>query len=1295
MTYTKIKIKLLLSLVMMFFIVGAVNIFAAPVCCEKTKSGDFCQYTNASECAGLSAPTTCDQTSFCTPGCCSNIEGDGFCYGNYPQALCKGNKGSFSNDYSCQSVNQCTTGCCILGTQAFLTTEGNCKSQTTKYQDLKMDFRSSIKSEAECTKIVNSEEKGCCVSGENSCSYTNRGSCSVDDLAGSGENKTGFFKGKYCSTVPLCGCTPTNPANIKIINPSYSGAGNKKSSTMCVDYDDSVHWRDSCGNDDGVAEKCEYNSGELCGDSDGNGAYTCESVDCVGSDKKPLSTQIAVDKGKETVGVSDVPDKNLIANGESWCSWDGANAEGTERREAAVGARFYRSVCINGKELVEPCKDFKQEFCISASLPIAEGSNKKIIAAKCVDNRGQSCIDSCNTAKLGEDSPEVFAANIKEDEKCCKDLSKRDCAWVGKCVPQVSLGSKFWENEGAESICARANSECKAVVRCGGWDRISSGLSGECEYELLSGAQCFDQDYLQAQNNICRSFGDCGANVNIVNKDTRGGFFNTFSMGKEVDEGLTGASTAFPTEGLPDDIDLGDNKKKDFNFGFGLGNMDVGDLDEDLTDDQKKSVSLDPVDGHIMMPGYFKIDLKWADKDGADLYYKFQLVKIDKDASWSRLVGMEWGQAGSGLSGSAGTGTFGSIVFDVLAVGQIGLAIAHGLAASSSLEAAGSALISGGSFVGASEGTFATASATPNFVSALLKKATLQNTYGTSLNAFGAAAHTVMWAYMVYKIVDQVAEETKEVVVKIDCNVWKAPPVDVKSRTQCEWCNPNDPVHFDKLNGKPKDTRPLKTCSEYQCKSLGDSCELLNIGSGNETCVSISPRNPLPPVITFWKDVPGVDYIVNPTKTGVQIGKDSADKANFKIPVYQNIILALKTDQPSICKMSWSHGKKYEEMENIFFGTSLYDYNHVQMIWVPSPNAAANTGENALKTKGQGNYTLYVRCNGGNKVSNENDYSIFFEIAEEPVLTPPRIEGSSLAKELFIMYGENDTNIDLYLNKPAKCKWSFLDQEYEKMPSGNGCTGVGLDPSLSIYKCSYKTDSAGAGKSISGLKANAGETKKVYFRCADYREPKIVNKESYSISFKGSAALNISDVKPSGDIVSRIGSENVTLSVTTLNGALNDGLSSCFYSDDTTSKNNIQRMVLFAKTNSSQHEQIFTSLSEGKHVFYIGCIDAAGNVAYGSTNLNVKVDRQAPQVVRVYKDDTTSPAILKLEVNEASSCLYSTEFGKKPETMMVQDDLSATRFNVQADKVNYFIQCTDIFGNAGSLFSVVLLDKSA
>lgn len=1378
--------EILLIIGMMFGVfafnisINSVSVSAAPVCCEKTKKGDFCQYVDETECSGLNAPTTCDQTSFCRPGCCFDREGDGYCYANYPRALCTtGYKGVFStNDASCGAVPECQMGCCMIGSQAVFTTEIQCRKQTASYPDLKMDFRSTVASEAECLDLARAEDKGCCVS-EDSCSWGARGSCKATEgvLSKGNGTKTGFFKGEYCSSIAGCNCAPANPA-------IRGGSGDAKA-TMCLDSSDSVYWRDSCGNPEGVKDNCDYNNGKLCSDSDKNGKYTCESTNCEGKLSMDLNDYYG------TAGVA----TDGVLNGESWCQFDTKDPEGKSNyamddvryhARDTVGSRYYRSVCINGKEFVEPCADFRQEFCVSdtVDVPSEKGNTEKIYTeAKCIKNRGQSCIDSCNTADASKMKEEEFRVAQETDFTCCTDISKRDCAWTGKCVPKVSLGFKFWEAEGSNT-CGKANMDCKVTLRCGGWNKLVSYLGAGCDWQFIDGSQCFDQDFLQAANNICRAYGDCGANFNYIGTLSRTGFVNTPTLGSDIDKDILDFLTDKETEGnirLGSGGYLGDDFKA-------LEEARLKTQEAQVAKGTKSEVNPEEVKafsgGYRPLPGYMTELPNW---EAGWAYFDFR-EPLDDKGRLGRLFGVGWGEndytyikqttlfytslggiiattittslatiSAGGLTAAQGAGAFipfygnwntFSLIFSKTTFYDAENAMAaiqkgtnkelnglvknaetalneqiatktkalegveiksvrigeEGVVELANGQTIPANLLSDSTIEGLASGQVNTISS--DVAKEIAQKQFLGDTGKTvaevaknqvadqvSVGGFWGSAlgvvNTLMWAYMVYSLVDMIFEDTKTESIKVECKPWIQPTVPSGSNDICEQCNPDfhagkEDGYVDK-NQNPLSAKALKTCSEYKCKALGATCKLLNVGTGNETCVSISPYDVTSPVIKPWVDGFTDDY-----KTSV---KETAGgmKIEQVIPINNNVRIAIKTDEPSQCKMSWNHSKKYNEMEPFYFGTQNYVYFHMQTIWVP--NSGNNTEQAINLAKGGGNYKIYVRCQDGAGNANEKDYAVEFKIGPEKDITAPRIESASIPKETFLRYGTNKTDVTLYINEPATCKWSLLDQEFTKMSDKNKC-GSGKVNSFGSYDCRFTgSGMANSGPAVDGLRANAGETRYAYFRCMDIN--KNVNKESYRIAFKGSDSLNISYIKPeSGSEIVTTGSINVTLEVNTMRGAQGDGTASCKYIDNQPAAyHNINMMAAeFLQANTSVHTLILTDRPSGTYRFDVGCVDIAGNIAYANTTFKIYKDDIPPQIVRVYKDTSTTPAILRIDVDERSSCLYSTETGKAPSTAMIQDDVEGKKFSVQADKTNYYVQCEDGFGNKMAVSTIVLLD---
>ncbi len=508
------------------------------VCCSETVSGSHCDYVPANECqpGALMAATACEQTSFCKLGC-GYDQGSGKCFKNTPKFNCEqqGNC-SWSASSSCD-IPQCGKGCCVLSNECSYITQLQCKKTTSLYPDVEMTFKEEITNELDCVNQCRSFERGACVKPDGSCTFTTRESCSETSttLNVSGP-LVGFHPDKLCS------------------HPQLGTECASQHTTGCLPDGDEVHWFDSCGNPENIYDSnkvrsfnngfvlskdqscnansnnvnnpqcgnCNYPQGTLCGVADRSvdpafGDYACVDVNC-GID----------DITQDPYSPASTSSKKF---GESWCAYDSVPGSGQD----PVGSRQYRRVCINGQELTEDCKDFREEICVQgvagqpplptgASFQVSQGS---FLSAGCRDNRWQTCGDAKN-------------------EFDCVNVQQRDCMWYGvssygnkqpgnpdadtkakankkgQCVPFVPPGLKFWTDESvgqtptadATATCAKANSECTVVYEISGWG----------DKKCVANCDCKKKEWLLAQNSVCVAQGDCGAWVNIRGKGTTHGF---------------------------------------------------------------------------------------------------------------------------------------------------------------------------------------------------------------------------------------------------------------------------------------------------------------------------------------------------------------------------------------------------------------------------------------------------------------------------------------------------------------------------------------------------------------------------------------------------------------------------------------------------------------------------------------------------------------------------------------------------------------------------------------------------
>jgi hypothetical protein len=495
---------LILGILFISFAAFIVSAQTNTVCCERTNNGAFCQNIPAEECApnSQSVPTSCDSTSFCRAGTCFDSS-EGICMGNTPQLVCDNSGGVWSEE----SPPQCDLGCCILGDQAAFVSLVRCKKLSADL-GLETNYDNSIDGEAACIATVQLQEKGACVyefEFERTCKFTTRAICEGSSDAAEGDIVDGeFFAGKLCSAEELgtvCGQTTR---------------------TTCVDGKDEVYFVDTCGNPANIydaskineqlywtdviskSESCDPNAADgnakdrACGNCNYLTGSFCRSEQNAGASPTYGDFICADLNCYETANGKD------YRHGESWCVYDD---EGTFDDSAnTVGSRFYKHICINGKEVLEQCGDQREEVCIEDAIETIDGD---FAQAACRVNRWQDCLQQ-----------------FEKDD--CENSDRRDCIWTegrklrafvgqedpnaanaaganGICLPKNSPGFNFWNSEETAAICSQGNAQ----------------LIQKCEKGLFDGKDCSPSDsevdqWYEDRANICSALGDCGPGNNWV-----------------------------------------------------------------------------------------------------------------------------------------------------------------------------------------------------------------------------------------------------------------------------------------------------------------------------------------------------------------------------------------------------------------------------------------------------------------------------------------------------------------------------------------------------------------------------------------------------------------------------------------------------------------------------------------------------------------------------------------------------------------------------------------------------------
>ena len=465
-------------------------------CAERTIDGAWCQNVPLEEVDTnyRSVPTSCDATSYCKLGTCSNSQ-EGTCLENTPQKVCEepddGISGGVWFDSDADELPQCSLGCCLLGNQASFVTQVRCKQLSSLY-GLETNYRTDIQSEVACIATATSGLKGACVfekEFERTCKFSTQGECLNLEIQ-EGSNVE-FHEGLLCSAEELAtNCGPSEQ-------------------TTLVEGKDEVFFVDTCGNVGNIYDSSKINNqnywrdiigkAESCGFGDPNGnagSATCGNCDYfLGSTGKSydrsldptparFGDNICRDLGCEYQNVD-------YQHGETWCSIS------SDDEKNLPGSRYFRLVCYNGEVTVEACADFRREICIQDEL-------NGFKTSACRVNEWQDCTS-------------------QKEEIDCKNEDKRDCKWVNSnnkdaddedifvCVPKFTPGFDFWEaGSDAESLCRVANNEC--IVR------YEKGIFDD-KFECVENCECLEDDWAEEQNRLCVALGDCGSSVNYIGRE--------------------------------------------------------------------------------------------------------------------------------------------------------------------------------------------------------------------------------------------------------------------------------------------------------------------------------------------------------------------------------------------------------------------------------------------------------------------------------------------------------------------------------------------------------------------------------------------------------------------------------------------------------------------------------------------------------------------------------------------------------------------------------------------------------
>ena len=494
-------------------------------------------------------------------------------------------------------------------------------------------------------------------------------------------------------------------------------------------------------------------------------------------------------------------------------------------------------------------------------------------------------------------------------------------------------------------------------------------------------------------------------------------------------------------------------------------------------------------------------------------------------------------------------------------------------------------------------------------------------------------------------------EEEEQKIVIFNCYSWDAPV----GGDYCETCN----------------KQGILPCSEYQCRSLGQACQLLNPGTDEEKCFWVNRNDIEYPIIKPLDEALREDYIYTPDKTisppdrGVLISNKEAenfvtvgDKKMGCTEAFTPLSFGVTLDEPAKCKIDYLRKDTFDDMEFYFGESSLKKYNHTQVMSLPG------SSEEGLTIENDGNFELYVRCQDENGNYNTANFVFKFCVDQGPDTTPPLIVTTDPLNNMPIQYEQTSFPVAIYVNEPVECKWSHLDQSYENMPDENQMSKLGIN-AQGLYPLTTE---------LTGLK-NEVENK-FYFRCNDSSGN--INAKSQpegGFVLFGTRPLVIDWVKPENESIIKDSTDvvKVTLEARTSAG-YKDGEATCEFGE--TSDWIVDDKFTPFLTYEHSYE---LWLTEGEYEYFIRCYDLGGNSDQETINFKVETDGEEPVVVRVYHDGSD----LKLVTNEEAECVYDTtrclfDFDKGIKMNTLNKINHYTDWNTQT---NFYIKCKDSYDN--------------
>lgn len=976
-------------------------------------------------------------------------------------------------------------------------------------------------------------------------------------------------------------------------------------------------------------------------------------------------------------------------NGESWCIYDVTPKEGT----SVLGAIHYKASCVNGKQEIIACGDARQEICIEK-----EDEELKFTTAACVPNRWRQCLEVNEKASSLEEARELCSENPScfwfkaKDERGGRLVEEgsgsRPASGFGvvdengrvsrigklegpRCLPRFppgldisslartdsnseSVSEEGTENEGravaSKQLCNLGSFVCRVIKKKGLFK--SGGERLECLPPEEAGKRW---EWAELMNNRCMALGDCGAIINIAGEQVRNGY--EILKGPKIGEDVNIEEWSRKAENLKLSNAYLNELRNSFEL---IPLMREGDkiLSGNLIKNLKNPINLNNVLN--VLKNRISVTGKATDEDvvvavtgnegesdgGSETNQAGELASKVEEASGKKItvkdvIEADQAEKLAGKVEEAAEEAKAETFFDSLIEPENELQKAQSAAARFLTQKILSKLTKTNVDSKTAIATSLAYSFIPsvrNSLNRLVARALPSGLRESSAAIFiGTSLVLFIASFGLTALINTFKAKKTVIDVAFICKP-ALPPIGGEN---CELCN--------------SDERP---CTEYRCKSLGASCELVNKGTGEEACVSIENDGRSPLIVDVKAKTEG--YKVEKESIGrlirkAKIRKDSGECAD----AFNRVEIEFKTDKFAICKLDTSSNVEFDEMT--FSIDDFYRKKHILEI----PTGIAVEGTEGINVPPQTEQNFFIKCSDTNGNKIPIDFTLNICTSTGPDLTPPRIERISPTNKEVLPSTTTEKLVKIWTNEPAECKWDKQDLSYEEMQNEFDCNNDLLDVESEGWQCSSKLPLT-------------REENVFYFRCKDQpgkeEEKRNENRESYEYILRVSNELVISSTNPEDGEVIEAGpaGAQIELEVST-EGGFDEGRAACRYSSDNFKVNE----HFFTITGENTHKTKIT-LKESKTIF-VRCTDKIGNEARKEIRIEVKIDNKAPIITRIFEDSGS----LFVITDEDATCRYSNEpaFLFDEGKAMPDDNSKIHAVSLNELQNKMYVKCRDKFEN--------------